>query len=122
MNALFYNDDTMHNIYESKGSFDIENQLPKIVYSSLISMILNTLLNMLALSNDSVLEFKQNKDKKDVNERGENLKKKLSIKFVLYFIISFIFLFFVKKDLILQYLKTSKLKRNILILEVDILY
>ena len=84
----------MHNIYESKGSFDIEYQLPKIVYSSLISMLLNTILKLLALSNSLILKFKQNKDKKDVNERGENLKKKLSIKFVLYFIISFIFLLF----------------------------
>ena len=39
VNALFYTDDTMHNIYESKGSFNIEYQLPKIVYSSLISML-----------------------------------------------------------------------------------
>ena len=49
---------------------------------------------MLALSNNAILEFKQNKGKKDVNERGENLKQKLSIKFVLYFILSFIFLLF----------------------------
>ena len=94
VNALFYNDDTMHNIYESKGSFDIEYQLPKIVYSSLISMLLNTLLKLLALSNDGIIEFKQNKNKNDVNERANALKKKLSIKFVLYFIISFIFLLF----------------------------
>ena len=76
LNALFYTDDTMHNIYESKGSFDIEYQLPKIVYSSLISMFLNTIMKLLALSNNSILEFKQNKDKKDVNERGKNFKKK----------------------------------------------
>ena len=94
VNALFYNDGTMHNIYKSKGSFDIEYQLPKIVYSSLISMFLNTLLKLLALSNSGILEFKQNKNKKDVNERGDDLEKKLSIKFVLYFIISFIFLLF----------------------------
>ena len=94
VNALFYNDDTMHNIYESKGSFDIEYQLPKIVYSSLISMLLNTLLKLLALSNGGILEFKQNKNNKNVNEKGEELKKKLSIKFALYFIISFIFLLF----------------------------
>ena len=94
VNALFYSDDTMHNIYQSNGSFDIEYQLPKIVYSSLISMLLNILLNLLALSNDGIIEFKQNKDKKDVNERGNKLKKKLNIKFVLYFIISFIFLLF----------------------------
>ena len=94
MNTLFYNDDTMHNIYISKGSFDIEYQLPKILYSSLISILLNTLLKSLALSNGGILEFKQNKKKKDVNERGDELNKKLSIKFVLYFIISFIFLLF----------------------------
>ena len=94
VNALFYTDGTMHNIYESKGSFDIEYQLPKIVYSSLISMFLNILLKLLALSNDGIIEFKQNKDKNDVNERADALKKKLSIKFVLYFIISFIFLLF----------------------------
>ena len=34
VNALFYNDDTMHKIYESKGQFDLETQLPIIVYSS----------------------------------------------------------------------------------------
>ena len=57
-------------------------------------MFLNTLLKLLALSNSGILEFKQNKNKKDVNERGDDLEKKLSIKFVLYFIISFIFLLF----------------------------
>ena len=57
-------------------------------------MLLNTLLKLLALSNDGILEFKQNKKKIDVNERADELKKKLSIKFVLYFIISFIFLLF----------------------------
>ena len=94
VNALFYNDDTMHNIYVSKGSFDIEYQFPKIIYSSLISMVLNTILKLLALSNSGIVEFKQNKDKNGVNERGEDLKSKLSIKFVLYFLISFIFLLF----------------------------
>ena len=66
----------MHNIYESKGSFSIEDQLPKIVYSSLISMALNTLLKLLALSNSGILKFKQNKKKIDVNERAEKLKTK----------------------------------------------
>ena len=51
-------------------------------------------MKLLALSNGGILEFKQNKNNKDLNEKGEELKKKLSIKFVLYFIISFIFLLF----------------------------
>ena len=41
VNALFYNDDTMHKIYESKGEFDFEAQLPIILYSTIISTILN---------------------------------------------------------------------------------
>ena len=82
----------MNNIYVNKGSFDFEYQIPIIIYSSLISMIFNTLLKLMALSNDSIIKFKQNKEKKDVNKRGENLKKQLQIKFIFYFIISFIFL------------------------------
>ena len=45
INALFYNDETMHKIYENKGVFDLESQLPIIIYSTLISYILNTPLN-----------------------------------------------------------------------------
>ena len=94
VNALFYNDSTMHNIYINKGSFDLEYQIPKIIYSSLISIVLNVLLKLLALSNDGIISFKQNKTRKGINKRGDELKDKLNIKFVLYFILSFIFLLF----------------------------
>ena len=57
-------------------------------------MVLNTVLKLLALSNSGILEFKQNKSKIDINERGEELKNKLRIKFLLFFTISFIFLLF----------------------------
>ena len=33
INALFFSDDTMHKIYEDKGSFNFVYQLPQIVYS-----------------------------------------------------------------------------------------
>ena len=92
--ALFYNDDTMHNIYATKGSYGIENKLPKIIYSSIISMVLNILLKKLSLSNDSIIKFKQNKNKKDINERVAALNCTLRIRFILYFILSFIFLLF----------------------------
>ena len=85
--ALFYNDDTMHQLYKNKGSFDLEYSLPQIIYSSLISIALNTLLKILALSNDTILEFKEKNNKK-----YDNLIFKISIKFLLFFIISFIFL------------------------------
>ena len=94
VNALFFNDDTMHNIYIQNGSFDLEYLLPKIIYSSLISTLLNALLKLLALSNSAIIKLKEDKNKNDVNKRGENLKSNLRIKFILYFIISFILLLF----------------------------
>ena len=84
----------MHKIYESKGKFDIEYQLPKIIFSSLISMVLNTLLKLLALSNDGIIYFKKNTKKEEAKRKGRYLKKILTIKFALYFIISTIFLLF----------------------------
>ena len=58
VNALFFNDETMHKIYVNKGLFELETQLPIAIYSFLISMILNTFLSLLGLSNDSIITFK----------------------------------------------------------------
>ena len=94
VNALFFNDDTMNNIYERKGEYDWETQIPIIAYSTLISMVLNLPIGLLALSDDTIISFKQNKSKINLTKRGEELKKKLNIKFILYFIIGFLILAF----------------------------
>ena len=95
INALFYNDDTMHKIYESKGQFDFETQIPIIVYSTLISMILNSPLNFLALSNNAIINFKQSIEKNDIIERAKNLINKLTCKFILFFVLSYLLLLFI---------------------------
>ena len=43
VNCLFFNDDSLHKIYETKGSFNLEYEIPKILYSSLGSMVINTI-------------------------------------------------------------------------------
>ena len=53
---------------------------------------MNSLLQLLAFSEDGILEFKNNKNVSDVNERKIMLINKLVIKFILFFIISSIFL------------------------------
>ena len=92
INALFFNDGTIHQIYEDKGKYQILEQLPQIIYSTLISSVLNILLNILSLSEDSIIELKNEKNKEYLNEREKSLISKLSIKFILYFIISSIYL------------------------------
>ena len=94
VNGLFFNDDTMHKIYENKGQFDLESQIPIVIYSYLISMVLNTPLNFLALSNDAIITFKQSKLKISLKKTAKNIKKKLNLQFILYFIISFLLLVF----------------------------
>ena len=78
----------MHNIYKRNGSFDIESEITKILYSSLISMIIDKILGILALSNDVVIKFKEDKTKKGIDKRKKELIKILDIKFILYSILS----------------------------------
>ncbi len=94
INGLFFDDNTMHKIYETKGSFNLEYQLPKIIYSSLISLVLNILLKTLALSNGAIINLKNDKSKDDIDKRRKKLENNLRIKFMIYFILSFIFLIF----------------------------
>ena len=92
VNAFFFNDNTMHKIYEDEGSFNFIYQLPQIIYSSLISAVLNVLLKLLALSEGNIIEYKKNKKKDELDKRTIDLKNKLNMKFFLYFITSFLFL------------------------------
>ena len=94
INALFFNDNTIHQIYVDNGSFNLTYQLPKIIYSSLISFILNIILKTLALSEKNVLKFKAYKDFETLDNRSKDLIKFLFYKFILFFVTSFIFLLF----------------------------
>ena len=69
INALFFNDDTMHKIYEEKGKFQFLYQLPQIIYSTIISQILNYLFQLLALSEDLIIDFKNNNNVSNADER-----------------------------------------------------
>ena len=40
VNALFFNDSTMHKIYIDEGSFNFIYQIPQIIYSALISGVI----------------------------------------------------------------------------------
>ena len=94
VNALFFDDNTMHKIYVEKGKYDFETQIPIALYSSLISMLLNTPLSLLGLSSNRIIQFKQNHLRQGITKRENELNFCLKLKFALFFIISFIFLLF----------------------------
>ena len=92
INTLFFTDDTMHKIYEEEGVFNIIYQIPQIIYSSLISTLINFILKNLSLSQSYILEIKREKAFKILSTKISNVMKCLKIKFFLYFILSFLFL------------------------------
>ena len=92
INALFFTDSTMHQIYEDKGNFNIIYQLPQIIYSSIISLVLNQILKILSLSERNILKLKSLE--KDIDEESKCIKKTINIKFILFFILSFTILLF----------------------------
>ena len=94
INAFFFNDNTMHKIYEDKGVYNIIYQIPQILYSSVVSSIINILLKSLSLSEKDILKIKQEKDTKNTTQKAKSIEKCIKIKFVIFFVISLILMLF----------------------------
>ena len=94
INALFFSDETMHKIYEDKGQYNFLYQIPQIIYSTLISRFIDTLVKKLALSQDDLVEIKQEKAKKNFVAKRDKTIKIWKIKFVSLFIVLFMILLF----------------------------
>ena len=94
LNVLFFTDKTMHKIYESKGIYYLIIQLPKIIYSSLITSVFNLIIRKFALSDKNIIDLKNIGRRKMKNEKLFKVILCLKIKFNIFFVIGFIFLCF----------------------------
>ena len=83
----------MHKIYEDGGAFDFEYHIPQIVYSTIISSIIMTIVKLTALTESNVLKIKAAKPK-DLKKVYESENKSIKIKFISFFIIVLILLLF----------------------------
>ena len=92
VNALFFNDDTIHQILEDEGKFNFIYQLPQIIYSSIVSYFFGMILDFLALSEDNILELKSERKANKIKKKGKALIETLKIKFIIFFILSFLML------------------------------
>ena len=94
VNGFFFTDETMHKINEDKGAFNIIFQIPQILYSTVISAVINLILKRLSLSDSQILSIKQEKNLKNAKILGDKILGCLKIKFIIFFIISFLFSLF----------------------------
>ena len=91
VNIFFFSDYTMHKIYTDNGYSDFIVHLPQIVYASIISAIIDTILKLLCLSENKILSIKEIKKIKESSyKRINDTKNYLRIKFIFFFLIGFL--------------------------------
>ena len=94
INSFFFTDSTMHKITVDNGEFDFIFQIPQILYSTIISTVINMILKKLSLSELQILSLKKEKDLKSALVKGKKINNYIKIKFILFFVLSFTFSFF----------------------------
>ena len=89
MNVIFFFDSSMHKIYLDYGKYNFIPQIPQIIYSSIVSLTIETLIGILSSADDNIYQIKQ------IEEYNPKIIKKvinkIKIKLIIFFIITFIF-------------------------------
>ena len=94
INAMFFNDSTMHKIYLDNGQYYFVHQLPQKIISSIITNIIDIIIRTLSLSERNIISVKR-EGKMDVAIKlSIKVYKTLKNKFSIFFIICFILLIF----------------------------
>ena len=88
INAFFFGDESMDKIYEDNAVFNFLFQIPQILYSSVISSVIDIILNKLTISEEQILDMKKEKDQKKFLELANKIKSKLKIKLIIFLILS----------------------------------
>jgi hypothetical protein len=61
MNVFFFSDDSMHKLFISYGKYDFIQQIPQIVYSTIISQLLEVFLCYLTMTDKYIYQIKNSK-------------------------------------------------------------
>jgi len=86
LNIFFFSDDSMHKLFLNYGKYDFIQQIPQIVYTTIISQILEVFLCYLSMTDKYIYQIKNSKfNSKDVTR----IFKCINIKFLLFFIFTF---------------------------------
>ena len=59
MNVLFFSDESMHKLFISYGEYDFVQQIPQILYSTIVSQILEIFLCYLSLTDKHIYQLKE---------------------------------------------------------------
>ena len=93
INIFFFSDDSMHKIFLNYGKYNFIQQIPQIVYTTIISQLIEIFLCYLSLTDKHIYQ---------IMDLAPTIKKKeiitilkcIKIKLVLFFIFTFLFITF----------------------------
>ena len=93
INALFFNDSNMHQIFQDQGSYNIKYQFPFIFISALLSIIiLRLMLIGLILNDKNIFEIKCQPNIIKAKELKKKTLKNMNIKFIIFFVLNLVIL------------------------------
>ena len=92
INTLFFNESKIHQIYRDVGKYNFSFFLPQIIYSFFISYTITTIIKYFSLSERNFIQIKIQKNIENIDVKIESIKKCLIFKYIVFYIISLIFL------------------------------
>ena len=96
VNALFFTDEAIYEINQDEGSFNLKTQIRRIFYSEVISTVISLIVELLALTHDSIIKLRYYKNIKKAEGSISKLIEKMKVKIIIFFgiIIFFDLIFF----------------------------
>ena len=92
MNVIFFFDSSMHKIYMDYGKYNFIQQIPQIIYSSLVSLVIEILIGILSFTDKNIYEIRQIEEFNTA--KLKEILKGIKIKLIIYFVITFLFFVF----------------------------
>ena len=92
VNTLFFTNTTIHQIYKDAGKYNINYFFPKIIYSFIICYIINSAIKYFSLCERNIINLLREKNRNDIEEKKSNTKRCLIIKYILFYLLSILFL------------------------------
>ena len=89
MNVFFFSDDSMHRVYINYGKYNFVQQIPKILYSFIVSQLIEVFLCYLSLTDKFFYQIKkipESQKRKNIGEIVKCIKIKLGIFYLFTFI------------------------------------
>ena len=94
LNFFFCFDDLIHDIYINNGQYIFIDHLPQIIYSVIVSIIIEKILANLSMTDKAVYQIKILKQDKNKKNQIQNIIKSIKLKLYMFFLISLILVIF----------------------------